>query len=131
MKRIIFTYCKSVEALNQKIMNLDNTSNLNASLLIVEPLHTFLPDSVARNSDHMLQAHVKTLAILQSCVCSFNERPMGSCWSIVSLDDTVGYSENCVTTLIDLFYYKNNCVKAVDTPIVRWFEDFRLRNDGK
>ncbi|XP_037051901.1 uncharacterized protein LOC119085589 [Bradysia coprophila] len=127
LKRIIFTYCKSLEALNQKLMNLDNTSNVNASLIIVEPLHTFFPDSVARNSDHFLQAHAKTLAILQSCVCSLNGRPNGSCWSIASLDDSVGYSGECVATLIDLFYYKKNCVRAADTSIVRWFEDFRIK----
>lgn len=130
LKRIIFTYCKSYEALNQKIMNLDNTSSVNASLLIIEPLHTFVAESAARNFDYLLQAHAKTLAILQSCVGSFNERLNGSCWSIASLDDSVGYSTDNVATLVDLFYYKKNCVKAVDTPIVRWFEDFRLKFDG-
>lgn len=112
-------------------MNLDNTSNVNTGLLIVEPLHTFFPNSVARHSDVFVQAHAKTLAILQSCVASFNERPNGSCWSIASLDNSEGYSEDCVVTLIDLFYSKKNYVRAVDTPIVRWFQDFRLKFDEK
>lgn len=126
LKRIIFTYCKSLETLIQKLLDLDNMF-ITPSLIITESLHSFFANSPKRNAEHFLQGHAKTLATLQSCVYSFNERLKGPCWSIVSLDDNEGYSQQCIATLIDLFYYKANYVRAVDSTFVQWLEEFKFK----
>lgn len=126
LKRIIFTYCKSLETLIQKLIDLDNMF-IMPSLIIVESLHTFFSNSLRKNAEHFLQGHAKTLATVQSCVYGFNERLKGPCWSIVSLDDNEGYSQQCLATFIDLFYYKKNFVSANDSTFVQWLKEFKLK----
>lgn len=126
LKKIIFTYCKSLETLIQKLLDLDNMF-ITPSLIIIESLHSFFANSPRKNAEYFLQGHAKIAATLQSCVYSFNERLKGPCWSIVSLDDNAGYSQQCLATFIDLFYYKDNYVRAVDSTLVRWLKEFKLK----
>lgn len=126
LKKIMFTYCKSLETLIQKLMDLDNM-NITPSLIIVESLHTFFANIPNRNAEYFLHGHTKTLACLQSCVYSFNERLKGPCWGIVSLDDSEDYSQRSIATITDLFYYKKNFVRASDSTFIRWFEEIKLK----
>ncbi|KAJ6637171.1 hypothetical protein Bhyg_09899, partial [Pseudolycoriella hygida] len=130
LKRIIFTYFKSYEALAQKLMDLHNMF-LTPNLLIIESLNSFFTNCSRTNTDSYLEGHAKILAVLHSTVNSFNERSNANCWSIVSFDDHEDFSQQCLTTLIDLFYFKKNCIRAADEEFIQWFEDFKLKCENR
>lgn len=119
-------YFKSLEALINKLMDLHNMI-LTPSLIIIESLHSFFTHQERKNLEFFLQGHAKTFAGLHSCVESFAERLKGPCWSIVSLDDNEGYSGHCLNTLIDLFYYKKNYLRPVDSNLVQWINQFKIK----
>ncbi len=100
--------------------------NRPPNLLIIESFHAFAVDV-----EYCLQGHAKTLGALHSCIGSFNERHKGRFWSLVSVDDNDGvYSQQCLATIIDLFYWKNH-IRVVDSTFVRRLEEFRNKFEDR
>lgn len=116
LKQIIFMYFKNRESLMERLLDLHNWSK-TPKLVILDSLQQFFESNSMETSSSMAEVYdfySIIIATLHDCVRTFSEKLQCTALCVVTLDLDLqkSYNKNLLQTLVDLYYYNDNCVTA-------------------